>query len=285
MEGASDEQCYHFRRAGRARQVGEGLRVCPGNGRDGQEVVRLRALRDRLVGILVAPARQMRLRVGRDGLSPVPRAEVDGRRLRRRRRVQDAQASRRPRPQDRQARRAVPRRAARAGRGHRGARARCRVRGRAGFDAGPGRRARRRGPRQAKAVEVPAQTRVRLRREELRRPEAQPLDQGFLGVGRADRPRGRRRHGDAGPLLRARARPMPPRPRSRRRSRRWPSSPGGSRRATRSNASRASTPSPRSRSPARPTASRGSPPPRASRRGWGSCPPSTPAASRNSAAG
>ena len=41
--------------------------------------------------------------------------EVDGRRPRRRRRVQDAQARRRPRPQDRQARRAVPRRAARAG--------------------------------------------------------------------------------------------------------------------------------------------------------------------------
>ena len=130
-KGLRDEQCYHFRRARRARQVGEGLRVRPGNGRDRQEILRARAGRDRLLGRVAAPARQMRLRVGRDGLPPLPRAERDGRRLRRRRRVQDAQARRRPGPQDRQARRAVPRGAARAGRGHRGARARSRVRGRA----------------------------------------------------------------------------------------------------------------------------------------------------------
>lgn len=159
MEGASDEQCYHFRRARRACQVGEGLRVRPGNGRDDQEIVRLRARRDRLMGVLAAPARQMRLRVGSDGLPPLPRAERDGRRLRDRSRFQDAQARRGPRPQDRQARRAVPRGAAGAGRGHRGARARCRVRGRAGFGAGAGRRARRRRARQAEAFEVPAQAR------------------------------------------------------------------------------------------------------------------------------
>ena len=181
--------------------------------------------------------------------------------------------------------RAVPRRAARAGRGHQGARARCRMpaRARPGFDAGPRRRAATTRSAPSKSCRSSAQRRVSSTTRGLRRPEAQPLDQGFLGVGQADRPRGQRRHGDAGPLLRARAQTDAPRPRSGESqgagpAARWKPT------CDALNASRASTPSPRSRSPARSTASRGSPPP--GLRGMvGLVPSSTQQRSRNSTAG
>ena len=166
----------------------------------------------------------MRLRVGRDGLSPVPRAEVVGVDC-----VVGAVSKMHKPAADRG--RKTDRRDAQflavqlAGRGHRGARARCRMRGRAqGFDAGPRRRARRRGRAKQRLSKFLLRHGF-VRREELRRPEAQPLDQGFLGVGRAST-WGRRRHGDADHYcVRVRG-PMPPRPRLRRKSRRWPSSSG-----------------------------------------------------------
>ena len=43
MEGDSNEQCYHLRRARRPRAVGEGLRLRPQHRRDNQEILRLRA--------------------------------------------------------------------------------------------------------------------------------------------------------------------------------------------------------------------------------------------------
>ena len=71
-------------------------------------------------------------------------------------------------------------------------------------DASLGRRARRRGARQTAPVEVPAQAWIRVRREERRRAEEEPLDPGFLGVGRPDRPGRRLRDGHPRPLLRMR---------------------------------------------------------------------------------
>ena len=118
MEGASDEQCYHLRRARHPRPIDKGLRLRAGHGRGREQVVRVRDRRARLVDEIPAPARQMRLRVGRHRLPPVPRAARHGRRLRHRRGVEDAQARRRPRPKDRPPRRTLPRDAAGA-RGYR----------------------------------------------------------------------------------------------------------------------------------------------------------------------
>ena len=43
MEGASDEQCYHFRRARRPRALDKGLRLRAGHGRGREEIARVRA--------------------------------------------------------------------------------------------------------------------------------------------------------------------------------------------------------------------------------------------------
>ena len=204
MEGASDEQCYHFRRARRPRPLDKGLRLRARDRRGREEVVRLRAQRGRFVDTGPRPAREMRLRVGRHRLSPVQGIARDGRRLRHRRGVEDAQARRRPWPQDGPPRRALPGRAAGARGGHRGACARPRVRGRARSGPSAGRCPRRRRARQAAPVEVPAQARARLRREERRRPAEGSLDEGLLDMGRADRPGRPLVDGHARPLLRVR---------------------------------------------------------------------------------
>ncbi len=145
---------------------------------------------------LRCPARQMRLRAGVTGFHLCREAERDGRRLRGRRRVQDAQArADRGRKTDRRDAQFLAVHAAL------GVVTEVHVpdaecEGARDMTRALGRRARRRRARQAAALEVPAQARARLRREERRRAEAQPLDPGALGgshsIGSGRRPTWRR---------------------------------------------------------------------------------------------
>ena len=189
----SHDECYHFCRPGRTCALDQGGRARRRDRRGQIRDLRLRCLRRGRVDPVHRPRGQMRIRVGRDRVRPAEEALLPGRRLRRRRGVQDDQAQRRQAEEERPQRRGVPGQDALGGQHRRGVGARRRVRGRPRPGARPGRRPG--GPEapKAEALQVPAAPRARLRREDAVRPEEGQLDGGPTGSGSRGYPSGRRR--------------------------------------------------------------------------------------------
>ena len=156
-------------------------RLRPVHRRGGPEEVRHRRRRDRGVTGLREP--QGGLRERPDGLRPVPRAARAGRRLRRGRRLEDAEAVGREEAQERQARRRLPGAPARHAEHHRGVGAARRGGGRPRPVARARRRPRGPAARPPAALQVPAGARARVRRDRRARAQARRLDEGVLEVG------------------------------------------------------------------------------------------------------
>ena len=108
-KGLSHVEYYHLRRPRRARALDKGRRPRRDDRRGALGHLRLRRRRSRGAGCRrVDPCRQMRLRVRRHRVRPAEEARSAGRRLRRRRGLEDDQALGRPQEEERPQRRGVP---------------------------------------------------------------------------------------------------------------------------------------------------------------------------------
>ena len=117
--GGGSHDLYYLHRPRRTRALRLSMRLRPVHRRGGPEEVRHRRRRDRGVDPGLREP-QGGLRERPDWLRPVPRAARAGRRLRRGRRLEDAEAVGREEAQERQARRRLPGAPARHAEHHRG---------------------------------------------------------------------------------------------------------------------------------------------------------------------
>lgn len=180
-EEASHAPCY-LHRPGRPRAIGRRRGVQPLHRRGGAPQLRHRRLRDRGVGPrLRGPEGVLRERPHR--LPHGARAARARPRLRRGRRLQDAEAGGGRPAQERPARRRVHRPHARHPQHRRGPAARHGGRGRPGPRPRPRRRDPRAPPLEAAPQHVPDQAGPRLGRAQRRRGEEEGLDEGPLEVG------------------------------------------------------------------------------------------------------
>lgn len=107
-KGLSHVEYYHLRRPRRARAIHKGRRPRRDDRRGPLGHFRLRRGSRRRVGEVAGPCREMRLRVRRHRVRPAEEARSAGRRLRRRRGLEDDQAPGRPQEEERPQRRGVP---------------------------------------------------------------------------------------------------------------------------------------------------------------------------------
>ena len=142
------------------------------------------------MGPVRGPRGQVRVRVRGHGVRPAEEALRPGGRLRGRRRLEDDQAQRGQAQEERPQRRRVPRPHAVGRQRGRGVGPRRRVRGRPRPDQGARGREGRPLALEAAALQVPAQARARLRREDAHRPQEGQLDPGALVLDRVDKVRG-----------------------------------------------------------------------------------------------